>query len=410
MGTLRPRLHVMLDTNALYARSDGDSVVAASIEQAITDPAHLALNVLWCIPQMVQMEREYHLWQNTKHAVSAAAKVPKVFANSWILDSEAVRREIRRVVTSALSDLGIQIIDCDLSLVDWKSLIQAAGHRLPPFDPDSEREKGFKDAIIAETFVQFCKGLDHASGETALLVSDDMMLRQHVSARVNGMGCRALADLASLRNELNFLASDIEAGTAEELQEQALNLLDQSFLETVSSSLTEQIEAKKLTAETFFIDIQPAGFRVSPPVFVTKQNRRAYFSLKITVLRKGKMWVYDAPNVGTGGLLQLDEKNYYWKSEPPQHVGASPIVPHTITVPLWDKATYTPPNERFFSFGGTSPVKGGRYEEVPLSSFIFDVAWTATLDVVDGKVHLLPGTARIESVTFEQLGPAETPT
>jgi hypothetical protein len=193
------KLHVMLDTNSLYSPHATNQFVAPALVEVIEDDAHKSLNINWVISEMVRSEREYHLRREARHVISAARKIPEVFSSTWVCDEDAVFAQVSNFAQRELDRLKVSVRGCDSGRVDWPSLIAAAGLRLPPFDPNLEKEKGFKDAIVAETFLQLCGDLPAHGSETAILVSDDTMLGDQVAKRVDGAKVKVLKDLDELR-------------------------------------------------------------------------------------------------------------------------------------------------------------------------------------------------------------------
>ena len=96
----------------------------------------------------------------------------------------------------------------DSSKVDSEDLLGRSVQRRPPFDP-GEKEKGFRDAIVLETFYQIIEDLPKSPQSCrVILISGDQLLtdaaRERAGARSN---VTVIGDLEEVRTMLNALAS-----------------------------------------------------------------------------------------------------------------------------------------------------------------------------------------------------------
>jgi hypothetical protein len=391
--TKNAELHVMLDTNALYQDGKGDQFFSARMCKIIGDPKHTKLNIRWVIPRMVQLK--YQLRSKAKHLVSIAQDMPAVFASTWVGNEDAVGNAITALAESELRRLNVEVADCDPSLIDWPSLMRAAGLRSPPFDADPEKEKGFKDAVIGETFVQMCGKFPAHGTDTAILVTNDGMLREHVLRQVPRAKVVKTAD--ALANELNILGSDIDPVVASQLPSLAAELLGASsdFWENVGKMATSQFP----TPLHMLVDGAGAtNVRLLPPVwlppaFVKKQLKHVYFFCRFQIPRQGQQWMPATQPMSTG-LLQMGDP-----------VGPSSRVP---TAP--GRGLFGSPFGTATFGGGPSPhVLGpathplGQYQDVQLPSLTFAINWRA--DFEQAGTDQVPQLSHpfIESVTLEPM-------
>jgi len=166
----------------------------------------------------------------------------------------------------------------------------AAGYRLPPFDPDGEKEKGFKDAIVAETFLQLCADLPINSEDSAILVTEDAMLRENVESQAP-QGAKVLGTVDELSAELNFLVSDIPPEVAALLSDRAgalLGTVDTAFWSDFwnrASAAYPQLLSRNFPG---FHAVDLAAKFFSPPSFQKKEMRRVYFVTRYFFSRTGK--------------------------------------------------------------------------------------------------------------------------
>lgn len=392
----------MLDTNVLYHEGRGDQFFSPRISQVIQNPLHAQLAISWTIPRMVQLEREYQLRQKTKHVVSAAKEMPTLFSNTWVGNDELVNAEIRKLAESELNQLGVQVLNCDASRVDWSAMMTAAGLRRPPFDPDEKKEKGFKDAIVAETFIQICDQLPAYGTDTAILVTNDDLLAEYVKGRVPR--AKVLKNADALASELNFLASDIDSGVAARLPVVVSALLARSeeFWKSVWGLALSQLS-------------EPAGppvFGVSsirfqlpvyqPAIFLRKELGHLYFFCRYQIPRQGQQWVPAVPAPAVfppGGLLQMGSP-VAMPPQPPVDVATSGNGVYVSSAGLVGiPAPETGPGQPSNQF------PPGHFQSIVLPTLNFALFWRADFKLIkkDGQGEAEPTLENpfIESVAFE---------
>ena len=414
----KPRLNIMLDTNALFVDGRSDKFLSPGIVKVIEDPLHAELNISWSIPSMVRREREYQLRQHAKHIVSAAREMPSLFASTWVGDANAVNAEISRLVQRELDRLKVRVYECDPSRVGWATLMDAAGWRLPPFDPNDKNEKGFKDAIVAETFIQLCGELTAHGVDTAILVTSDTMLREHVEGRVRPSRVKVLRSVDALTSELNFLVSDIDPDTAAQLQPMANELLANAaeFWDNVGRMATPYCYPPYVLPSFAVTDIEFQTPSYSVPVFLRKEMRRVFFFCRYSVPRTGKQWLPAFPPL-PGGLMTMGSAVGGGFPLPPgegagpRGLGMSPP-PNTsfAAMPASPGGVFppAPPTDRYYGSGLVADAPSlGHIQSIFLPSINFAVEWSADYDVSKssetGATRPIIGSPRIESVAPEPM-------
>lgn len=153
---VKPRqleLRVVLDTNALYTGSASYFLrkeVGSLIEQHRALPD---LTIHWIIPEIVRQERQFQMLQAALQFLPAIEKIERLLGHNLNITRDILEMRVREAIDRQIDQYGITIQSLNPSNVDWKRLIDDASYRRPPFEP-GDKEKGFKDAIIIETFVQ----------------------------------------------------------------------------------------------------------------------------------------------------------------------------------------------------------------------------------------------------------------
>jgi len=409
-------LHVVLDTNILYDEGAGDEFFSPAITKVISNEAYKGLNIRWTIPRMVQLEREYHLREKAKHIIAAANKdLPSVLSGNWVCDAEKVHAKIASHAQSAIEKLGVTVRDCDPSKVDWMRIMESSGLRLPPFDPNAEAEKGFKDAVVAETFMQICEEMRPFVHDSAILLTKDKLLAQHIEERVSPPRSKVLRNIGALTSELNFLVADIDADYAKVLLQLAEETVYKSadFWREVIAEVAQKLAQPPSVLG--FVDVKILDGQYQPNIFLRKDMHAVYFSCRLIYPRTGKVWLVDYPQTARlyslGGTGVQTEQGGTDSAYSPAIVYPTPIdwQPPLPTEPMQPTVQYQPYSTGFvpqsdvaMPYLGGTPSYPGHYEEIQILPLSFIVEWSATyyVETIDGvKVPKLGSPNLVQIVT-----------
>jgi len=117
------------------------------------------------VPEVVRGEL---LFQQTTSALNSLQKVTdelrkvsEVSAHSHLhkISEASVRSQVAGKIDGWIQKKGGLLCPTPIGLIDWTEIIDRSIWRKAPFGPDvkdRESEKGFRDAMILETLVQFC--------------------------------------------------------------------------------------------------------------------------------------------------------------------------------------------------------------------------------------------------------------
>ncbi|WP_186258333.1 PIN domain-containing protein [Burkholderia gladioli] len=211
----RPRrrklLTVVFDTNALF-NADYDALVCRAALNIIERHSnHGDLGIRWVIPEIVRGEREFQMRDSFKNVSQHVIKAEQLFGQQWGVTPDAVERRIAARIDENLAASRIDVVSCEANRVDWNDIMRRACFREPPFER-GRTEKGFRDAIVCETFIQLASDL--VGGDTAVLVSNDKLIRQHIESRgVTGHRARVVEDLNALNDEIQLRVANVDADT-----------------------------------------------------------------------------------------------------------------------------------------------------------------------------------------------------
>jgi hypothetical protein len=155
--TTKPQLRVVFDTNALYVTptsiGSASDLVRQEIAELISQPKYPDLDITWYLPKVVRQERQYQMQQEALRLRSAINKIERLLGHNLALTDQVLLDQVHAKIDAKEQELGLSEIKLVHDSVDWSGMIQAAIYRLPPFQA-GEKEKGFRDALVAESFLQ----------------------------------------------------------------------------------------------------------------------------------------------------------------------------------------------------------------------------------------------------------------
>jgi hypothetical protein len=129
---------------------------------------------------VVRHERQYQMETEALKLRGAINKIERLLGHNLALTNQTLLYHVKTKIEQKERELGLEEIQLDHGSVDWGALIHAAVYRKPPFEA-GDKEKGFRDALVAESFLQ----LLNASPRTAescrvVLVTSDGLLAEAV--------------------------------------------------------------------------------------------------------------------------------------------------------------------------------------------------------------------------------------
>jgi len=80
-------------------------------------------------------------------------KLEKLLRHNLSFSADILDAQVDDAVNRAINEQGINVPKLSPDDVDWDKIILDSVYRTPPFE-DGKYEKGFRDAVIAETFYQ----------------------------------------------------------------------------------------------------------------------------------------------------------------------------------------------------------------------------------------------------------------
>lgn len=204
-------IKIFTDTNVLHA-AQAHLLVATKVAEYIAEHKRIeSVELKWLMPRMVMEERRHQMVQAALSLVPKIEDLERLLGHSLAITQEVMEDRIDSKIRRALDEYGIEIVDLDLEKVSWQNVIDRSVRRHPPFEYSGDKEKGFRDAVIAETFLQeVSKSPATPRSCLLVLVSGDQRLREFVLERSSSAkNVRVLDSLDELKSLLNAISSEI---------------------------------------------------------------------------------------------------------------------------------------------------------------------------------------------------------
>lgn len=280
-----PKLLVVFDTNVLFTQVASDLVRSDAQRIIEENSTHLDLEIVWHLPEIVVDERRYQMLGRAKELLPNMQKLEKLLGHKFGVGDDTLELHVDKAIANSIEKHKFKIIGINTSEIDWGNLIKRSTSRLPPFE-SSEKEKGFRDSIIAHSFFQLHKSSPTTPNICRLaLVSEDQRLREYVTELTTGSSnVRILKNLDELESLINTLVSTIPEDFAEELSRKASNIFFEQgnektfyYKEKLAEKIREQF-AKELNDPIIQGHSRTSGtWWISEPIFIKKDRQKIFW-------------------------------------------------------------------------------------------------------------------------------------
>jgi hypothetical protein len=284
-------VHIILDTNSLFTEA-ADKLIREELSAFILEWLERHdVNVNWHLPEIVRAERKYQMQARAQKLLPQLAKVESLLGHSFGITNETLEERVEAAIRREVERHRLAVQNINVTQVEWSDLILRAVQRQPPFDT-GEKEKGFRDAIVLETFCQLIDSLPRSSQSCRIiLMTGDKLITLAAQERAQDRTNVTFADdLEVVRTALNALASTLSqqevANILPEAHQKFVDADDDKSLyykERVQERISKQYQAiLKSRPSPDFTAVGIKQLTVSPPVFVSKVRQRLSFSSRVT--------------------------------------------------------------------------------------------------------------------------------
>lgn len=391
----KPELKVVFDTNVLFSQVAYD-LVRNEVRQLIeSNSQHVDLSTRWYLPRIVVDERRYQMQRKAFELLPSIVKLERLLGHNLNITEKILRDRVDEAINKQLEELAISILEIDIKDIDWEALIQRSSFRLPPFDP-GEKEKGFRDSLIAESFLQLVKQSPVTSSICRLaMVTGDGSLTEFVkNSTKEKRNVRVLSNISELESLINTLVSKVTEEFVAEIIDKASKYFFETgndsglyYKESISGNI-EKSHSQELNAiprEGLFRE--NGSWWIGDTVFVKKQRQRIFWITQINI--NAKLFRYDLPDpkISKSWELPLGTVNFE------QQYGGAKISK------LWERPVGTINFEQPYGGAGFIGIPAPSQNKVEVSSgqSSFEVHWS--VNITQKKNFTSPSVDEIQFVS-----------
>lgn len=355
-----PELKVAFDTNVLYTGSANDLMKQEVADLIRANSHHADLKTTWYLPEIVRHERQYQMLSRAKEFLPSIQKLERLLGHNLNITEEIISRRVNDTIEEQFSELGIQLLSLRTGEVDWARLSLDSAYRRPPFST-AEGEKGFRDALIAESVLQLVADSPVTPKVCRIaVVTEDELLGGFLRAKTaDHSNVRILANLEELKGLITTLVSEV----SEEFVTSIASAAKSYFFEpNQADSLIRREKIREQIQERFQKQLsempesanrrQNGKWYVFAPRFVKKVRQRVHWGSRIEVEAKAYKTEAESPWFAALRALQAYQ-TWQGTTQPEQQQIAAPITQPTLVssgqVPLSSE-----PRERLIAQGRTA--------------------------------------------------------
>jgi len=290
----KPELKIVFDSNVIYTGVASD-LLNQSVAKLISESSrHKDITLSWHLPEIVVFERTFQMIRKGLELFPSIQKLERLLGHNLNITEEIIEGKAKEAVQKQLTQYSITVAKLSGENVDWNKLIHNSAFRKPPFDP-GEKEKGFRDAVIAETFLQIVKESPTTPRicRIALVTADDLLGRGVSEQTSTATNIRIVKSIDDLKSLINTLVSAVSEEVVAKIKEQASKYF---FVPKQEDTLYYTGKVSQLIHEKFKkeLDEIPEGadrrengtWYITPPGFLRKEGQRVTWVSPIEVEAK----------------------------------------------------------------------------------------------------------------------------
>src|SRR5438093_8645211 len=386
-------LEVVFDTNALYTGSASHFLrkeVSDLIDQNSNVPD---LTIHWIVPEVVRHERQFQMLEKAYEMLPTIQRLERLLGNNLNITKEILYALVKEVVDHQVQQYGINVRTLDPTGVDWPRVILDATYRKPPFQ-SGEKEKGFRDALILETFMQIVVTSPTSRSSARLaFVANDQRLRDAAQSRLGtATNVHLLESIDALKGLINTLGSAVDEEFIEAIKQRAADVFFKSgdastlyYKASVRVELEEKLKNATVSLPPGADKYTVEGWTIGSPRFAKKQGQRIYWTTRFEARLKA-LKLSPQPEWLTGGYITLDQDAVAF---PIVHV-ASPSRQPSGRAAVNVLSTSWKPSEQSIQFSSPSFVSVAEDQLVGYGTASLDASWSlsVTTSGVLTKAHL----------------------
>jgi len=303
----------MFDSNVLITQVASE-LVRNDVRHIIAENSnHPDLTLEWYLPEVVIGERKYQMLGRANELLPNMQKLERLLGHKFGVGEDTLELHVDKAIKKSIDENGFKIATIDTSEIDWNNLISRSLEQTPPFEA-GQKEKGFRDSIIAHSFLHLHKNSPGTPNVCRLaLISEDQRLKDYVTELTStAKNIRLLSNLDELESLINTLVSTIPEEFAAELTEKAGRLFFEKdniktiyYKENIGEKIREQY-SKELSDTILPGSLRSGGtWWILSPVFIKKERQRIYWTT--TVEPEFEIYHYENSETIQNPLFTLPE-------------------------------------------------------------------------------------------------------
>jgi PIN domain-containing protein len=313
------QIKIFTDTNIIHA-AQAHLLISTAVHKYISEHKEIeSVDLKWFIPSMVLEERKHQMLNAALALTPKINDLEKLLGHSLGINSEVMEDRINSKIAKTIQELALEICEIDTGSVDWDEIMMRSAHRKAPFEISTEKEKGFRDAIIATTFLQeIIRSPKTPRACLLVFVSGDKRVKEYIEEKTLGIeNVRILDTLDELKSLLNAIASEITEEFLEQLQPIASKVFydfdkeDGLYKkEGIYEQLTEQYknELESVTADFPKSVRNDDSVTLGEQTFIKKTGQTVIWSSSISLEFKVIRYDYSKIKKGSSLLGSIPEK------------------------------------------------------------------------------------------------------
>lgn len=287
----KPELRVVFDTSILFTLVASDLLKESVAKLILENSNHADLQLSWYLPQMVIDERRYQMTEKARELLPSIQKLERLLGHNLSITEDILDLRVNEAIERNLKELGLTTLDLDVQKTDWHEIIRRSVNREQPFQP-GEKEKGFRDSIIAESFIQLVEQSPSTQSVCRLaIISNDSLLSDFIRERTkDASNVRVLSDLSELESLINTLVSEATEEFIAEISEKAESyFFDQDndaslyYKEGIRKKIEEEFADELASVPSEATRRKGGTWWIGAPVFVKKKQQRTFWTNTIRV-------------------------------------------------------------------------------------------------------------------------------
>lgn len=283
------KIKIICDTNFLYTDTS-DFLSNKELKDTIESSKHIPeYNVEWILPSIVRDERRFQISKSFKKNINWIKRIERLTNKKYNITESTIDKSVNNLIEKEVKHIGFKLIKLTSNNVDWDSIIHKSVNRITPFE-DNKKEKGFRDAMIAETSFQYFKRIKKSKYSIVFLTQDDVLanyLRSYDFKSTN-LSFKVIPTIGELKNYLNVLKSKLDIKIISEFQDLVSELFyteDNDDSIVIKENIIGQIEEKfkeELDSLPEHVDSKDSiSYTAKEPVFLNMDGKSQVWNIVI---------------------------------------------------------------------------------------------------------------------------------